>query len=121
MDIRFPALRPMRLTGSEPLTSIISPAPEMNVLAFWQWAVSNLADNTTRGLLAEYIVAHALGVDQHPTIPVWGRTLLLLAFQRPSIARSSQLQPVRTGEYATMGHRSDSPKPFLERAHVPLV
>jgi len=30
--------------------------------SFWQWAVSDLVSNATRGVLAEYLVARALGV-----------------------------------------------------------
>lgn len=33
---------------------------------FWQWGFSDLLQNTTRGILAEYIVAFLLGVDDHP-------------------------------------------------------
>ncbi|WP_411876819.1 hypothetical protein [Vulcanococcus limneticus] len=30
---------------------------------FWQWAGSDLISNSQRGILAEFLVAHALGVD----------------------------------------------------------
>jgi hypothetical protein len=33
-----------------------------DLLSFWQWSVSDLVSNATRGVLAEYIVAQALGV-----------------------------------------------------------
>jgi len=33
------------------------------LLDFWRWNGSDLASNTTRGLLAEFIVASALGID----------------------------------------------------------
>jgi hypothetical protein len=36
---------------------------------FWQWAYSDLLQNTTRGVLAEYIVAGLLGVDKTPRNP----------------------------------------------------
>jgi hypothetical protein len=36
---------------------------------FWQWAYSDLMQNTTRGVLAEYIVAVLLGVDKKPRNP----------------------------------------------------
>lgn len=36
---------------------------------FWQWAYSDLLQNTTRGVLAEYIVAVLLGVDKTPRNP----------------------------------------------------
>jgi hypothetical protein len=34
-----------------------------DLLSFWQWNTSDLVSNATRGVLAEYIVARALGVD----------------------------------------------------------
>jgi hypothetical protein len=36
---------------------------------FWQWAYSDLLHNTTRGVLAEYIVAILLDVDKTPRNP----------------------------------------------------
>lgn len=42
--------------GSKELTA--------DVLSFWQWSASGLVGNTMRGVLAEYIVALALGIDQ---------------------------------------------------------
>src|SRR5437870_1634775 len=33
----------------------------LTVGEFWRWAFSNFASNTTRGILAEYLVAGALG------------------------------------------------------------
>tara|TARA_B100001123_G_C14739093_1_gene800185 strand:- start:8 stop:616 length:609 start_codon:yes stop_codon:yes gene_type:complete len=38
---------------------------------FWQWAYSDLVSNTDRGILAEYIVAIALGIDDTVRVP-WG-------------------------------------------------
>ena len=34
----------------------------LNKQEFWEWAYDDLLTNTTRGVLAEYIVATALGV-----------------------------------------------------------
>ena len=34
-----------------------------DMLSFWQWSTSDLVSNATRGVLAEYIVARALGVS----------------------------------------------------------
>lgn len=34
---------------------------DWTVLEFWRWAASDLLSNTTRGMLAEFIVARALG------------------------------------------------------------
>ena len=42
-------------SGSEPLN--------FDVLSYWQWMASDLLANANRGLVAEYLVAHALGAD----------------------------------------------------------
>lgn len=51
--------RPVALkTGSEKLGST-----GKTLLDFWRWSTSDLVSNATRGVLAEFIVAAALGVD----------------------------------------------------------
>ncbi len=39
------------------------------VVDFWQWSFSDLMQNTTRGILAEYIVAALLEIDQQVRNP----------------------------------------------------
>ncbi len=51
-----------RKTGSEPLTHL-GRSIGHSVLDFWRWSVSDLVSNATRGVLAEFIVGAALGVD----------------------------------------------------------
>ena len=36
---------------------------DFNLLDFWQWSASDLVSNATRGILAEYIVARAIGAE----------------------------------------------------------
>jgi len=51
--------RPVTLkTGNEHLSGT-----GKTLLDFWRWNGSDLASNATRGLLAEFIVASALGID----------------------------------------------------------
>jgi hypothetical protein len=50
-----------RLAGTEPFHAG-GRALGFSVGSFWQWAVSDLVSNATRGVLAEYLVAQALGV-----------------------------------------------------------
>jgi len=54
------AITVSRKSGSEPFLSDSKPAG-INVLSFWQWSSSNLLGNAMRGVLAEFIVASALG------------------------------------------------------------
>ena len=54
------------MTGLEPLTGqeqfrTGGAAAGFDVLAFWRWALSGLSCNTTRGVVAEFIVARAVG------------------------------------------------------------
>lgn len=48
-------------TGNEPFHSA-GAVEEYNLLDFWKWSVSDLVSNATRGRLAEFIVAKALGI-----------------------------------------------------------
>jgi hypothetical protein len=48
-------------TGSEPF-EYNSKKLNFNLLGFWQWSVSDLVSNATRGRLAEFIVAKALDI-----------------------------------------------------------
>jgi hypothetical protein len=49
-----------RKSGAEPFHHDSQPFG-LNVLSFWQWSASDLLSNATRGILAEYLVARALG------------------------------------------------------------
>lgn len=53
------------LSGDEEL------GPGMRVRDFWAWGFSDLRLNTTRGLLAQFLVARALG-DERATDEGWG-------------------------------------------------
>ncbi len=51
----------LRRTGLESF-KLNGQAYQASQLDFWQWAASNMVANTMRGVLAEYIVALALGI-----------------------------------------------------------
>jgi hypothetical protein len=61
MSSQLERLDVKRKTGQE-LFHISSRPVGFNLLSFWQWSASNLASNALRGVLAEYIVACAIGV-----------------------------------------------------------
>jgi len=63
-------LAPRRLSGSEPLHAGGAPTGA-TVLDFWRWSGSDLVVNTARGLLAEYIVAHALEISTAGVRDAW--------------------------------------------------
>lgn len=51
-----------RKTGQEKFMTG-SGETDICLLEFWQWATSDLLNNSTRGILAEFLVATALGVN----------------------------------------------------------
>ncbi|MBM3131772.1 MAG: hypothetical protein FJY85_11985 [Deltaproteobacteria bacterium] len=57
----YPALNCTRLQGTESFHSG-GQSLGFSLLSFWQWSVSDLVDNTQRGVLAEFLVARALGI-----------------------------------------------------------
>lgn len=67
---RLPALDIERKSGEECFREDDSDL-DFNLLDFWQWSMSDLVNNATRGVLAEYIVARALGVPVNKTRDFW--------------------------------------------------
>ncbi|MBI4743796.1 MAG: hypothetical protein HY776_03090 [Actinobacteria bacterium] len=60
----------IRKTGMEPFRSRNEDV-DFDVLSFWQWSVSDLLSNATRGRLAEYIIARALGLGAEDVRNEW--------------------------------------------------
>ena len=56
-----PFVKQTRKTGRE-LFTVGGNAAGMSMADFWVWAYSDMVNNTERGILAEFIVASALGV-----------------------------------------------------------
>lgn len=57
-------------TGDEPFHSN-GEALECRLLEFWRWSVSDLVSNATRGRLAEFVVAKALGIPTQGVRDEW--------------------------------------------------
>jgi hypothetical protein len=57
----FPPVIVTRKSGDEPLHENAQPLGP-TLLDFWRWSASDLVSNATRGILAEYLVAAALGL-----------------------------------------------------------
>ena len=62
MEESIRQLKPEQKTGHEPFCSD-GIARDFNLLDYWRWMASDLVSNTSRGILAEYIVARAVGVS----------------------------------------------------------
>src|SRR5437016_10634959 len=48
-----------------------------DLLSFWQWSTSDLVSNVTRGRLAEFLVARALGLEAEDMREEWAAFDLL--------------------------------------------
>lgn len=66
----LPLRTPRRLNGSEHFCTG-GHTLDFDVLDFWRWSVSDLVSNATRGRLAEYIVARALGIPTSGVRDEW--------------------------------------------------
>lgn len=60
-SLAFPALKLTRKIGNEQFTLSGKPL-DFQLIEFWQWSVSDLTSNATRGRLAEFLVATALNL-----------------------------------------------------------
>ncbi|MBD2261232.1 hypothetical protein [Pseudanabaena sp. FACHB-2040] len=60
-SIDFPQITAKAKTGEEHFSQNSEPLP-ITTLDFWRWSSSGFLDNTTRGILAEFIVASALNL-----------------------------------------------------------
>ena len=60
MNERYPAIDVARLGGREPFAGA-GGSLDFDVGDFWSWAASDLASNALRGMLAEFLVAGAIG------------------------------------------------------------
>lgn len=59
----LPPIKAARKTGDEAFVGH-SDAKSLLLKNFWQWSASDLVSNATRGVLAEYLVASALGLSE---------------------------------------------------------
>ncbi|MDR1979865.1 MAG: hypothetical protein LBQ42_14105 [Synergistaceae bacterium] len=63
-----------------------------SILDFWRWGYSDLLVNSARGVLAEYIVALALGVDKGTPREEWATYDLLCEGIKIEVKSSAYLQ-----------------------------
>jgi len=61
--MKYPKIEAKYLQGDEPLLGGTHSSTS-TILDFWRWAYSDLIDNTSRGIFAEWLVAQALGIRQ---------------------------------------------------------
>ena len=77
-------------TGTEPFRSG-SQVLQATVLDYWRWSASNLMSNRERGILGEFLVATALGLEKEPRIE-WNGYDLKYSGRKIEIKTSSAKQ-----------------------------
>jgi len=70
MALRFDRLVATRKTGAELFHRDGRPVG-FDLLGFWQWSTSDLVTNATRGILAEFLVAQAVGAGASHVREEW--------------------------------------------------
>lgn len=71
MTESLPRIVPARRSASDPFHANGSPVG-LTLSDFWCWSASDLLSNTLRGVLAEFLVAHALGISAEQVRDPWG-------------------------------------------------
>jgi hypothetical protein len=100
---RIPVLRRV---GSEPFTDGRDDLG-FDLLGFWQWSASDLVLNTARGVLAEYLVARALGVDVSGVRDGWAAyDLLTPSGIKVEVKSAAYLQSWHQGRPSTVSFRT---------------
>jgi len=77
-------------------------ALEPTLLEFWQWFASDLASNVLRGVLAEYIVAKALGITKSIRVSWEPYDLLTSSGLRIEVKSAAYLQSWYHKKYSTI-------------------
>jgi hypothetical protein len=97
-----PQILPRRRNGSESLTDAGAPLG-VELSDFWAWSTSDLIDNTTRGRLAEFIVATAVGVPTTGVQDSWAAWDLTMPGPEPiriEVKSAAYLQRWRQKRYS---------------------
>ena len=68
--MKYPRIEAQPLRGTEPLTIGTTPT-DATIQDYWRWAYSDLIDNASRGVFAEWLVAQALGLPTSTPRAVW--------------------------------------------------
>lgn len=63
MPNKLDLIHPNRKSGNEQFHVDGKPL-NFNILNFWQWSNSDLLSNTARGVIAEYLVASVIGINE---------------------------------------------------------
>jgi hypothetical protein len=88
----YPRIQVFPRTGTEPFTFRARALP-ISILDFWRWSASDLLNSATRGVLAEFIVSRALGIERPAAREAWApRDLTTPAGIKVEVISASYIQ-----------------------------
>lgn len=84
-----------------------------SLLDFWRWSVSDVLSNSTRGILAEFIIAKALEADLTVTRNAWDAFDLLTPEKiKIEVKSSAYLQSWNQYDYSKISFSTKAAKPW---------
>ena len=89
--------KPELLNGNEPFYG--GGEQSLKLLDYWRWSGSNLLDNTTRGILAEFLVAAALSLHKRPRVEWEGYDLRMESGTTIEVKSSAYVQSWEQKKY----------------------
>lgn len=105
-------------TGQEVFSSNNQPLP-VNLLDFWRWSTSDLLSNATRGVLAEFIVATALGVDLSPIVrEEWAAYDLEFCERKIEVKSAAYVQSWHQNRYSNIRFNISSTREWNKETNI---
>ena len=101
MSLKLPNTEPDKKSGQEHFKQDDKDLP-FALLKFWQWYASDLLDNTTRGILAEYLVAKALGQTDSPRVEWDAYDVITDTGIKVEVKSASFIQSWQQSEYSNI-------------------
>ena len=91
---------------------------DFRLIDFWKWSTSDLVNNTTRGILAEYIVAKALDIDTSTPRKEWDAYDLITSEGiKIQVKSASYIQSWSQKEYSKISFTIKKSKPWDSRSN----
>ena len=97
-------LGPVPLKLREPTDSfnVEGGCPSATLGDYWRWSSSNILDNTERGIVAEFLVANALGLTDKPRVEWGSYDLKIPDGPKIEVKSSAYLQSWHQKTYSTI-------------------
>ena len=93
---------PLRLREPTDKFYVEAGCPRANLGDYWRWSSSSILDNTERGIVAEFLVANALGLTDEPRVEWGSYDLKMTNGTKIEVKSSAYLQSWRQKKYSTI-------------------